>query len=82
MPTRHLYPSQPGRLNRMATLLGVPWTILFVWLIWNCRTGEMPPSMRSTLRWAWSRWFYPLFYLGVSWAISVAYWRKRACQEL
>ena len=39
VPTRHLYPSQPGRINRMATVLGVPWTILFVWLIW-----KLPPS--------------------------------------
>ena len=35
VPTRHLYPSQPGRLNRIATLLGIPWTFLFVWLIWK-----------------------------------------------
>src|SRR5262249_16725874 len=34
VPTRHLYPSLPGRLNRWATLLGIPWAIALVWIIW------------------------------------------------
>ena len=40
VPTRHLYPSQPGTINRLAILLGIPWTILFVWLIWKLPTDE------------------------------------------
>ena len=76
VPTRHLYPSQPGRLNRLATLLGVPWTLLFVWLIW-----KLPPHVESvvassTMQWAWISLSYPLFYLGVSWVISVSHWQK------
>ena len=46
VPTRHLYPSQPGRLNRVATLLGVPWTVLFVWLIWKLPRQSKQPRLR------------------------------------
>jgi phosphatidylcholine synthase len=77
VPTRHLYPSQPGRLNRIATLLGIPWTFLFLWLIWQLPRGGSASLDSTTLLWAWISLSYPLFYLGVSWAISVAHWRKR-----
>jgi phosphatidylcholine synthase len=77
VPTRHLYPSQPGRINRLATVLGVPWTILFVWLIWKLPQGPETGLSGSTMQWAWVSLSYPLFYLGVSWAISVAHWQKR-----
>ena len=75
--TRHLYPSQPGRLNRLATLLGVPWTFLFVWLIWELPREANARFDTTTMQWAWISLSYPLFYLGVSLAISVAHWRKR-----
>ena len=51
VPTRHLYPSQPGTINRLAILLGIPWTILFVWLIWKLptergtRLGALDPGL-------------------------------------
>jgi phosphatidylcholine synthase len=78
VPTRHLYPSQPGQLNRVATLLGIPWTLLFVWVIWSLPHGGQSRVNRTTLLLAWISLFYPLFYLGVSWAVSLAYWRTRA----
>jgi phosphatidylcholine synthase len=77
VPTRHLYPSQPGRINRLATVLAVPWTILFVWLIWKLPQGPETGLSGSTMQWAWVSLSYPLFYLCVSWAISVAHWQKR-----
>jgi phosphatidylcholine synthase len=77
VPTRHLYPSQPGRLNLVATLLGVPWTLLFVWLIWKLPHDGAVGFGPATMQWAWISLSYPLFYLGVSWAISVTHWRKR-----
>jgi len=78
VPVRHLYPSQPGRLNRVATLLGTLWTFLFVWVIWRLPSGGETGLDETTLRLAWISLAYPLFYLGVSWWISVVYWRKRA----
>jgi len=78
VPVRHLYPSQPGRLNRLATFLGTLWTVLFVWVIWRLPSGGQTGLDETTLRLAWISLAYPLFYLGVSWWISVDYWRKRA----
>ena len=77
VPTRHLYPSQPGRLNRLATLLAIPWTFLFVWLIWKLPQGGAVSFDSTTMLWAWISLSYPLFYLGVSWAISAAHWQKK-----
>jgi phosphatidylcholine synthase len=78
VPTRHLYPSQPGALNRVTTLLGIPWAVLFLWVIWNLPHDGQSGLDQSTLVVAWITLAYPLFYLGVSWVISVGYWRKRA----
>jgi phosphatidylcholine synthase len=77
VPTRYLYPSQPGRLNRWATILGVPWTFLFVWVMWKLPHGGQTALDESTLLWAWISLVYPIFYLGASWVTSIAYWRKR-----
>jgi phosphatidylcholine synthase len=76
VPIRHLYPSQPGRLNRVAMFLGIPWTFLFVWVIWRLPYGGQTQLDETTLRMAWISLAYPLFYLGVSWWISVVHWRK------
>jgi phosphatidylcholine synthase len=78
VPTRHLYPSLPGRLNRWATLLGIPWAIALVWIIWNLPDGDGSRLDPTTRRVAWFSMLYPVFYLGASWVISLAYWRKRA----
>jgi phosphatidylcholine synthase len=77
VPTRHLYPSQPGTINRLATVLGIPWTLLFFWLIWKLPERTETLSSASILQWAWISLLYPAFYLGVSWAISVLHWQKR-----
>jgi phosphatidylcholine synthase len=78
VPTRHLYPSQPGTLNQVTTILGVIWTPLLAWVIWRLPTGTQTRPSQSTLWLAYGSLAYPLFYLGVSWAISVNHWRKQA----
>jgi phosphatidylcholine synthase len=79
VPVRHLYPSsQAGRINRVAILLGIPWAIVFVWVIWKLPHGGATQLEESTLWLAWISLVYPLFYLGVSWWISVIHWRNRA----
>ncbi len=77
VPTRHLYPSQPGSLNRAATVLGLVWTVVLVWIVWDLpRTSGLHLSA-YTLRLAYLSLFYPLFYLGASWAISLMHWKKQ-----
>ena len=39
IPVKHLYPSQPGRLNRFATITGVVWGVLIAWLGWRLPTS-------------------------------------------
>jgi phosphatidylcholine synthase len=75
VPTRYLYPSLPGKLNRVMSILGIPWTISLFWMI-----SQLPDSTSrrdpSTLWFAWASLSYPLLYLGASWAISVSYWLR------
>lgn len=66
VPSRYPYPTQPGRVNRLMLLLCVPWTVaLVVDLLqpWEGRPG-------GPLVWATAA--YPVLYLGVSWAGSLA----------
>lgn len=77
VPTRYLYPSsQPSTLNRISTRLGALWTPLLVWF-----AVQLPSTSRAeidpfTVRLAVVSLFYPVFYMGVSWLISIDYWRK------
>lgn len=76
VPTRHLYPSMPGRLNRVSTLLAIPWTILMFVVLWRLPRGSERGLEPGPLRLAYLSLVYPAYYLGVSWAISVAFWYK------
>ena len=49
VPTRHLYPSQPGTLNQVTTILGVIWAPLLAWVIWRLPTGSQTRPSESTL---------------------------------
>jgi phosphatidylcholine synthase len=77
VPIRHLYPSQPGLLNRVSMIAGVLWTPLIGWLIWTLPASGESHVSESTLRLAIVSLLYPLYYLGVSWVISVLHWRKQ-----
>jgi phosphatidylcholine synthase len=77
VPIRHLYPSQPGLLNRVSMIAGVLWAPLVASLIWTLPGGALPRVSESTTRLALVSLLYPLYYLGVSWAISVLHWRKQ-----
>lgn len=70
VPSRYLYPSQRGRLNRLTTLLGVLWAIMVIWIIWN-----MPDA--STRQLAVLSLFFPAWYLAASWIVSVRLWQRK-----
>jgi len=76
VPSRYLYPSLPGKFNRVMTLLSVPWTITLAWIIWTLpdTTSGRSPMM---LQVAWWSLIYPVLYLGASWVISLKHWQKR-----
>jgi phosphatidylcholine synthase len=77
VPTRHLYPSQPGSLNRIATILAGIWSVLVGWIVWNLPRGSESRLRDSTLPLAYISLVFPAFYLGASWVISVMYWKKQ-----
>jgi phosphatidylcholine synthase len=77
VPIRHLYPSQPGFVNRVSMIAGALWAPLVGWLIWKLPGGDVPRLSESTVQLALLSLVYPIYYLGVSWAISVMYWRKQ-----
>jgi len=73
VPARYLYPTHRGKLNRLTNKLGAVWTVLLIWIL--ARLPESPPPGQTAddftrLLTVISLWF-PLFYLGVSWTISV-----------
>lgn len=77
VPIRHLYPSQPGLLNRVSMIAGVVWTPFVAWLIWKLPDGDASRLTGSTTQLAMLSLIYPLYYLVASWVISVLHWRKQ-----
>jgi phosphatidylcholine synthase len=75
VPSRYLYPSQRGRLNLVTNVFGGLWGGLLVWVLFSLPTEQ--PADEAT------RWLivvsllFPLYYMGVSWAVSVRLWHLR-----
>ncbi len=76
VPSRYLYPSLPGKFNRVMTILSIPWTIALVWMIWKLpdTDSRLDPM---TLRVGWLSMIYPVLYFGASWVITVKHWQAR-----
>jgi phosphatidylcholine synthase len=78
VPTRYLYPSsKPGILNVASNILGGLWTALLVWILWNMPSEGRPESNTAagSVRWlTLVSLFYPVYYLGASWAVSIRMW--------
>lgn len=78
LPLRYLYPTQPGRLNRLSNILGLIWGLGLVLILWAISVGAAQRGQIQRMT-GWSL-VYPGYYLLASWTISVRYWlaRKRA----
>jgi phosphatidylcholine synthase len=80
VPSRYLYPSQRGPLNQLTNLLGAGWAVLLLAILWNLptdRSATEMPAASPTRRLAFLSLFFPAWYLGASWIISVRLWRRR-----
>jgi phosphatidylcholine synthase len=80
VPSRYLYPSQRGRLNRLTNVLGAGWTVLLVWVLWTMpgeQTASESLTDNPTRRLALLSLFFPLYYMIASWIISLRFWRKK-----
>ncbi len=74
VPTRYLYPSQKGRLNMVTNVFGGAWALLLAWVLW--RLPSKPPADEATCWLLIVSLTFPLYYLVVSWAISVRIWQR------
>lgn len=64
VPSRYSYPTQPGRLNMLLLVLGVPWGLLLAAILASDWSEESRTMARVSLA-------YPVFYLGLAWALSL-----------
>jgi len=76
VPSRYLYSSQKGRLNMLTNVFGVGWAGLLVSVL--SRVPVDGSEADEATRWliVFSLLF-PLYYLGVSWAVTVRLWHRR-----
>lgn len=63
VPAKYLYPSQPGRLNRWAAVLGGAWGVAILLVLLDV-PGDPSAWLLASLS-------FPLFYLLASWAVTV-----------
>jgi phosphatidylcholine synthase len=79
VPFRYLYPTQPGRLNRVTNQLAAAWCVLLVVVLWLL-PSEPPPGENADTRarlCAALSLVFPAYYLVISWGITAGYWRRR-----
>jgi len=79
VPSRYLYPSQRGRLNKMTNLLGAIWVAFAIWIL-SARSLAHPelsqPNEEAVHFVALLSLFFPVYYLAVSWALSLRTWLR------
>ncbi len=76
VPSKYLYPSQPGRLNQAATILGAVWAVPLGWLLWRVLASTTPRHDPSIQRLAVATLLYPVLYLAVSWIVTLNHWTR------
>jgi phosphatidylcholine synthase len=77
VPSRYLYPSQPGLLNVVSNLLGAVWTVLLVVILWRLPAGSESGIDPATWNLTLVSLFYPVFYMVASWVVTLSHWRNR-----
>jgi phosphatidylcholine synthase len=84
VPSKYLYPTQPGRFNMLATVLAAVWTVMLAPVLWALptpdalRAGTGNPTVMAL---AWASLFYPIFYMVASWVITLRGWSWRPAAE-
>jgi phosphatidylcholine synthase len=75
VPARYLYPSQKGRLNMVTNVFAGAWAVLLAWVLY--RLPSKPPADETTCWLVIGSLAFPLYYLAVSWGVSVQIWHRR-----
>ena len=74
VPTKYMYPTFPGRLNRVALQLGIIWSIALVWILVKLSGDYFPretPTSESVRSVVLISLIYPAYYMSLSWMISL-----------
>lgn len=74
VPSLYLYPSQPGKLNAFSNVLSVVWACILVLVLWRAPADRLPSSADRDWTLAMISLFYPAFYMGASWWITLKRW--------
>jgi phosphatidylcholine synthase len=84
VPSRYLYPSQPGWINSLTIFLGIVWGAFLALALWNLPVGQAaktPENADKALVPAFLSLFFPVYYMIVSWGISVRHRRLKQKTE-
>jgi phosphatidylcholine synthase len=77
VPSYYLYPSRGAFLSRLTNFLGGVWVMLLVWILWDLPSDDAAPEPNGYHRWLpIASLFYPAYYMIVSWALTLARWRR------
>jgi phosphatidylcholine synthase len=74
VPTKYMYPTFPGRLNRIALQLGIVWSIALIWILAKLSGDYYPaetPASKSVHGVVLISLIYPAYYMIFSWVISM-----------
>jgi phosphatidylcholine synthase len=74
VPTKYMYPTFPGRLNRIALQLGIVWSIALIWILAKLSGDYFPrdtPASESVRSVVVGSLIYPAYYMSLSWMISL-----------
>jgi phosphatidylcholine synthase len=74
VPTRYLYPTMHGRLNRWTNILAAGWVVLLAIILWRLpdrRPESAGPLVLASL-------YFPAYYKVASWAVTYHHWQQRA----
>ncbi|WP_435009180.1 CDP-alcohol phosphatidyltransferase family protein [Tundrisphaera lichenicola] len=79
VPSRYLYPSsKPGVLNKASNLLGAPWCVLLLVVLWRLPSEGPITALDGPTWWlAAGSLYFPAFYMAASWAVTIRHRRSR-----
>jgi phosphatidylcholine synthase len=76
VPSYYLYPSRGATLSRLTSFLGGVWVVLLAWILWTLPASDAAPVAEGQRTLAVVSLFFPVYYMVVSWAITLYRWRR------
>ncbi len=77
VPSYYMYPSRGATLSRTSNFLGGVWVVLLAAVLWTMSSDKTAAETEhSRFYLALASLFYPLYYMAVSWAITIYRWQR------